>query len=209
MLKKNILSYKSATNKGKERGFLSFEGAAAPAAIFLKYYLDKTNSDIDINAFIKKSIMYWNKQIGKIINTELIKKIKAQSIINIFRGDYTNTACYDLESKIIESGILNCIIHEKKNFSHGRFINYENLNNKLSIYFKQKSTSQYEVELLKYLSDNCVLIESNYNGLLAEFDLFIASQFIIYYIGKILDIDVSKPKYSDNAMKIYFYKGNL
>ena len=209
MLKKNILSYKSASNKGKERGFLSFEGAAAPAAIFLKYYLDKTNSDIDINAFIKNSIMYWNKQIGKIINAELIKKMKAQSIINIFRGDYTNTACYDLESKIIESGAFNCIIHEKKNFSHGRFINYENLNNKISMYFKQKSTSKYEVELLKYLSDNCVLIESNYDGLLAEFDLLIASQFIIYYIGKILDIDVSKPKYTDDAMKIYFYKGEL
>ena len=41
------------------------------------------------------------------------------------------TACYDLESKIIESGIANCIIHEKKNFSHGRFVNYENLNNRL------------------------------------------------------------------------------
>lgn len=209
LLKKNILSYKSASNKGKERGFLSFEGAAAPAAIFLKYYLDKTNSDIDINAFIKNSIMYWNRQIGKIINAELIKKMKAQSIINIFRGDYTNTACYDLESKIIESGAFNCIIHEKKNFSHGRFINYENLNNKISMYFKQKSTSKYEVELLKYLSDNCVLIESNYDGILAEFDLLIASQFIIYYIGKILDIDVSKPKYTDDAMKIYFYKGEL
>ena len=209
ILKKNILSYKAAFNKGKERGFLSFEGAAAPAAIFLKYYLDKINSNVDVNDFVKNSIMYWNNQIGKIINAELIKKIKEQRTINIFRGDFTNTACYDLESKIIESGIFNCIIHEKKNFSHGRFINFENLNNKISIYFKQKSTSKYEVELLKYLSDNCVLLESNYDGLLAEFDLLIASQFIIYYIGKILDIDVSKPKYTDAAMKIYFYKGDL
>ena len=130
-------------------------------------------------------------------------------ISNIFKGDYTNTASYDLESKIIESGIFNCIIHEKKNFSHGRFVNFENLNNKISIYFKQKFTSKYEEELLKYLGDNCVLIESNYDGLLAEFDLFIASQFIIYYIGKILDVDVSKPKYTEEAMKIYFYKGEL
>ena len=87
--------------------------------------------------------------------------------------------------------------------------NYENLNNNFSIYFKQKSTTKYEIELLKYLDDNCILIESKYDGILAEFDLLIASQFIIYYIGKTLDIDVSKPKYSDNAMKIYFYKGNL
>ena len=56
ILKKNILSYRTASNKGKERGFLSFEGAVAPAAIFLKYYLEKTNIDIDINSFVKESI---------------------------------------------------------------------------------------------------------------------------------------------------------
>ena len=209
ILKKNILSYRTASNKGKERGFLSFEGAVAPAAIFLKYYLDKTNYSIDIEDFIKKSIMYWNKQIQKLIDKNTIKKLKKNNLINIFRGDYTDTACYDLESKITESGIFNCIIHEKKNFSHGRFINYENLENNFSIYFKQKLTTKYETELLKYLDNNCILIESEYDGILAEYDLLIASQFIIYYIGKVLDIDVSKPKYSDNAMKIYFYKGDL
>ena len=209
LLKKNILSYRSTSNRGKERGFLSFEGAVAPAAIFLKYFLDKTNSNVNINDFIIHSIMYWDKQIEKIIDNKLIEKLKIQKTINIFTGDYAGTASYDLESKIVESGIFNCIMHEKKNFSHGRFINFENLNNKISIYFKQKFTSKYEEELLKYLDDNCVIIESHYDNLLAEFDLLIASQFIIYYIGKILDIDVSKPKYTEAAMKIYFYKGEL
>ena len=209
ILKKNILSYRSSSNKGKERGFLSFEGAVAPAAIFLKYYLDKTNSNININDFIENAIIYWNDQIEKLIDNNMIEEMKKHNLINIFRGDYADTASYDLESKITESGIFNCIVHEKKNFSHGRFINYENLGNNFSIYFKQHSTTSYEVELLNYLKPNCLLIESKYDGMLAEFDLLIASQFIIYYIGKILDIDVSKPKYSENAMKIYFYKGEL
>lgn len=208
ILKKNIISYRTSSNKGKERGFLSFEGAVSPAAIFLKYYLNKTNSDLDIDEFIKKSINYWNEQIDKLINKKVIENLKNNNMINIFRGDFADSASYDLESKIIESGIFNCVIHEKKNFSHGRFINYENLKNNLSIYFKQKSTSKYENELLKYL-DNNILIESQYDGILAEFDLLISSQFIIYYIGKVMDIDVSKPKYSENAMKIYFYKGDL
>ena len=132
------------------------------------------------------------------------------NIINIFKGDYTNSACYDIESKIIESGVLNCIIHEKKNFSHGRFINYESLNNKNTIYFKQKTTSKYEEKLLDYLkSGNNLIIESKYDGILCEFDLLLASQLLIYYIGKTLNIDVSKPQYSDEAMNIYFYKGEL
>ena len=208
-LKANILSYRTSSNKSKERGFLSFEGTVAPAAIFLRYYLEKINYNVDIENFIKNSINNWNEKIGNIINKDIIQKLNEQKLINLFRGDYADTACYDLESKIIESGIFNCIIHEKKNFSHGRFINYENLNNKCSVYFKQKSTTKYEQELLTYLDDNTIVIESNYDGILAEFDLLIASQFIIYHIGKVMDIDVSKPNYSEKALKIYFYKGNL
>lgn len=209
ILKKNILSYRTSSNKGKERGFLSFEGAVAPAAIFLKHYFEKTDYNISVESFIKKSINYWNDKIENIITKDIIANMKKHGTLNLFRGDYTDTACYDLESKIIESGIFNCIIHEKKNFSHGRFINYENLYNTFSIYFKQKSTTKYEQELLKYLGNNNIIIESDYDGILAEFDLLIASQFIIYYIGKIMNIDVSKPNYSENAMKIYFYKGDL
>lgn len=209
ILKKNIISYRTSTNKGKERGFLSFEGAVAPAAIFLRYYLEMTNSDININDFIKESIKNWNTKLKKNINIDFINLVKKSNLINLFRGDYADSACYDLESKIIESGIFNCIIHEKKNFSHGRFINYENLNNSCSIYFKQKTTTKYEQELLKYLNKKCIVIESQYDGILAEFDLLIASQYIIYYVGKTMNIDVSKPKYSEEAMKIYFYKGDL
>ncbi len=209
--KDNILSYRSASNKSRERGFLSFEGAVAPAAIFLKYYYDKIDPNFDLELFINESFDYWNNYFENAFNnTDIKKMISKGNIINIFKGDYCNSACYDLESKIIESGILNCIIHEKKNFSHGRFINYENLNNKNSIYFKQKTTSKYEQKLLEYLKlGNNFVIESKYNGLLCEFDLLIASQLLICFIGKILDIDVSKPKYSEDSMKIYFYKGEL
>lgn len=210
ILKNNIITYRTSTNKGKERGFLSFEGALAPAALFMKLYLQKTNSDININNFIKDSMSYWSSQVQKEIDKKFIESaINHNKIINVFRGDYSNCASYDLESKLIESGIFNSIIHEKKNFSHGRFINFENMNNKCVIYFKQKTTSKYEEELLNYLGNKIAIFESKYVGLLAEFDLLIASQFIIYQIGKLLDIDVSKPNYTDNAMKIYFYKGQL
>ncbi len=210
IMKNNIITYRTSANKGKERGFLSFEGALAPAALFMKLYLQKTNSDININNFIKDSMSYWSSQVQKEIDKKFIESaINHNKIINVFHGDYSNCASYDLESKLIESGIFNSIIHEKKNFSHGRFINFENMNNKCVIYFKQKTTSKYEEELLNYLGNKIAIFESKYDGLLAEFDLLIASQFIIYQIGKLLDIDVSKPNYTDNAMKIYFYKGQL
>ena len=81
---------------------------------------------------------------------------------------------------------------------------------KINFYFKQKDTSIYEKSLINYISnDKNIIIESMYNGILCEYDLLIASQFLIYYIGKTMDIDVSKPNYSEATMKIYFYKGNL
>ena len=42
-----------------------------------------------------------------------------------------------------------------------------------------------------------------------EYDLLMASQCFIYYISNFLNIDISKPTYNEDVMKIYFYKGEL
>ena len=197
--KKNVISYRTNTNKGKERGFLSFEGAVAPASLFLKLYFEK-NSDDDLETFIKNSINYWKYYFEEYFknNKKSLKDFfEKGSCFNIFTGDFSESAAADLESKIIESGIFNCLIHEKKNFSHGRFINYEHLSDKKNIYFRQKNITKYEEELLKYLEkDMNLVIESRYNGILCEYDLLVASQYLIYYISNYLDIDISKPTYS-------------
>lgn len=210
--KSNIISYRTGTNKGKERGFLSFEGAVAPASLFLKLYFENTSKN-SVEDFIRNSINYWKSYYDKYFkeHKDMLKDFfKKGNSFNIFSGDFTESASCDLESKIIESGIFNCLIHEKKNFSHGRFINYEHLSSHKNIYFKQKSESEYEKKLLEYLSnDNNIIIESKFDGILCEYDLLIASQFLIYYISNFLNIDISKPTYSDCAMNIYFYKGKI
>ena len=207
--KNHIISYRTNTNKGREKGFLSFEGVCAPASLFLKLYL----GDKDIEQFIRSTIQYWKNHFEnyfKINKTTLKSTLKKGASINIFTGDYTNCAGVDLESKLIESGYLSVLLHEKKNFSHGRFINYEHISSKINIYFKQKETSNYEKLLLEYLkNDNTIIIESKYNGIMAEYDLLISSQFLTYFISNLLDTDLSKPTYSEDAMKIYFYKGKL
>lgn len=210
--KDNIISYRTVTNKGKERGFLSFEGALSPASLFLKLYFEKTSRN-DVEDFIRGSINYWKNYFDKYFkeNKKMLKEfLKKETGFNIFTGDFTESAGSDLESKIVESGIYNCLIHEKKNFSHGRFINYEHLNHNKNIYFKQKTTSLYEEKLLEYLEKGQnLIIESRYDGILCEYDLLIASQYLIYYIANFLNIDISKPAYNEDAMKIYFYKGAL
>ena len=210
--KNNIISYRTGINKGKERGFLSFEGALAPSSLFLKLYFEK-NEKNDVEVFIRESINYWKDYFDKYFknNKKKLKEfLKEKNCFNIFTGDFTESAGSDLESKIVESGIYNCLVHEKKNFSHGRFINYEHLSHNKNIYFKQKTTSLYEVKLLEYLEKGQnLIIESRYDGILCEYDLLIASQYLIYYISNFLNIDISKPTYNEDAMKIYFYKGEL
>ena len=210
--KNNVISYRTGTNKGKERGFLSFEGALAPASLFLKLYFENTSRN-DVEGFIRDGISYWKNYFDKYFkeNKKVLKEfLKEGNSFNIFTGDFTESASSDLESKIVESGIYNCLIHEKKNFSHGRFINYEHFSHNKNIYFKQKNTSLYEEKLLEYLEkDQNLIIESRYNGILCEYDLLIASQYLIYYISNFLNIDISKPTYNEEAMKIYFYKGEL
>ena len=210
--KNNVISYRTGTNKGKERGFLSFEGALAPASLFLKLYFENKSRN-DVEGFIRDGISYWKNYFDKYFkeNKKVLKEfLKEGNSFNIFTGDFTESASSDLESKIVESGIYNCLIHEKKNFSHGRFINYEHFSHNKNIYFKQKNTSLYEEKLLEYLEkDQNLIIESRYDGILCEYDLLIASQYLIYYISNYLNIDISKPTYNEDAMKIYFYKGEL
>lgn len=112
-----LITKSSPEEINTKRGFLSFEGLIMPSAIFLEYYLSKTNSDIDIKDFIKDSINYWDKKLETILNKDIISQIKKHNLINIFTGDFTKAAVYDPESKIIESGILIVLYTKKELFS--------------------------------------------------------------------------------------------
>lgn len=209
----NIISYVTKNNQGKDRGFLSFDGTLSPASLFFREFAETIG--IDYVDFINESFERWNLFYSNTLskNSSKIKEAYKKRInINIFKGDNTNAGAHDLESKLIESGTFNVLLHEKKNFSHGRFINFENLNPNLSIFFGQKNLTEYEELLIDYLDKKSylsILLISKYDGILADFDLLIATQLFIGYIGDTIGVDVSKPKYSEDAMKIYHFKGDL
>ena len=73
--KNNVISYRTGTNKGKERGFLSFEGALAPASLFLKLYFENKSKD-NIEEFIRDSISYWKNYFDKYFkeNEKMLKE---------------------------------------------------------------------------------------------------------------------------------------
>ena len=206
-----IISYNNQSTK--ERGFLSIEGIIVPALI-MHMLVEKKKKD-DILELFKKQFEKQKEKVEKYFkenNEQLKKAFKKNNIIDIYYDNYTKPIMCDLESKIVETGIYRCATHEKKNFSHGRFITLEEYPSDVQIYLKLKKDTKYDNELLKYLniySKNLIILESdeeNDNGIL---ELLIYSQLFIYEISKLIKKDLSNPDYSEDSMKIYRYNKEI
>ena len=206
-----VISYNNESSK--ERGFLSIEGIIVPALIM--YMLVEKKKKDDILELFKKRFEKQKEKVEKYFkenNEQLKKAFKKNNIIDIYYDNYTKPIMCDLESKIVETGIFRCTTHEKKNFSHGRFITLEKYPSDVQIYLKLKKDTKYDNELLKYLSiysKNLIILEAdeeNNNGIL---ELLIYSQLFIYEISKLLKKDLSNPDYSEDSMKIYRYNKEI
>ena len=206
-----IISYNNQSTK--ERGFLSIEGIIVPSLII--HMLIKNIKKEEMLKVFKKQLEKQREKVEKYFkeNIEGLKKaFKKNNIIDIYYDNYTKPIMCDLESKIVETGIFRCATHEKKNFSHGRFITLEKYPSDVQIYLKLKKDTKYDDELLKYLkiySKNLIILESGEesdNGIL---ELLIYSQLFIYEISKLIKKDLSNPDYSEDSMKIYRYNKEI
>ena len=206
-----IISYNNQSTK--ERGFLSIEGIIVPSLIV--HMLIKNIKKEKMIKVFKEQLEKQREKVEKYFkenNEQLKRAFKKNNIIDIYYDNYTKPIMCDLESKIVETGIFRCTIHEKKNFSHGRFITLEKYPSDVQIYLKLKKDTKYDNELLKYLkiySKNLIILEpdeENNNGIL---ELLIYSQLFIYEISKLLKKDLSNPDYSEDSMRIYRYNKEI
>ena len=206
-----VISYNNESSK--ERGFLSIEGIIVPSLIM--YMLVEKKKKEEMIKVFKEQLEKQREKVENYFkeNIEGLKKaFKKKNIIDIYYDNYTKPIMCDLESKIVETGIFRCAIHEKKNFSHGRFITLEKYPSDVQIYLKLKKDTKYDNELLKYLkiySKNLIILESDEesdNGIL---ELLIYSQLFIYEISKLIKKDLSNPDYSEDSMKIYRYNKEI
>ena len=206
-----IISYNNESSK--ERGFLSIEGIIVPALIM--YILVEKKNKEDILELFKEQFEKQKEKVENYFkeNIEGLKKaFKKKNIIDIYYDNYTKSIMCDLESKIVETGIYRCSTHEKKNFSHGRFITLEKYPSDVQIYLKLKKDTKYDNELLKYLkiySKNLIILESDEENDNEILELLIYSQLFIYEISKLLKKDLSNPDYSEDSMKIYRYNKEI
>ena len=206
-----IISYNNESSK--ERGFLSIEGIIVPSLIM--YMLVEKKKKEEMIKVFKEQLEKQREKVENYFkeNIEGLKKaFKKKNIIDIYYDNYTKPIMCDLESKIVETGIYRCTTHEKKNFSHGRFITLEKYPSDVQIYLKLKKDTKYDDELLKYLSiysKNLIILESDEESNNGILELLIYSQLFIYEISKLLKKDLSNPDYSEDSMKIYRYNKEI
>ena len=128
--------------------------------------------------------------------------------VDIFSGADTSSAAIDLESKFIESGLGRVVIHDKKDFSHGRFNIIEKYAPDLVI-FLENDTGEYSSKLLKYLQKRDHLyichLKTQVGGVWGDLDLVIATQFFTKYLSRTIGYDMAKPDYPRDAMTLYRY----
>ena len=85
----------------------------------------------------------------------------------------------------------------------------------ISTLITASNLSEYNLKVVRYYEigirkkGQYILNDKKLVNYLKDYDLLIASQYLIYYISNFLNIDISKPTYNEDAMKIYFYKGEL
>lgn len=196
----NIISYNSSRI---EKGFLAVAGTIIPIYLFAKSCL----KEINLKDFVENSITKWKSELSfENLNLKIADK---SLLIDIFSGYETSATALDLESKFIESGFGRVTIHDKKDFSHGRFNIVSSFSPDLIIFLDSQNTSSYNEKLYKYLvKENLPIIrlKTNESGILADLDLLIASQFLIQSISEIIKRDLTKPDYPKRAMSLYRYK---
>lgn len=210
--KYDIVSY-FVENSTKERGFLSIESIIVPAVLATEVYLKrKIEKDIDIKTVIENifsNINIMNEiQIAKL--ESFLEDKREKLLFDIFYDLPETVLAEDIESKSIESGIARVTLHEKKNFSHGRFNIIDFFESDLIIYYILDST-KYNNELMKYLNEKKVYyIKSEFQiEILKILDMLIQNQYFFANLGEILNRDLTNINYKEEAMKLYKFKGNL
>lgn len=190
----------------QEHGFLSFWGVFGPAVYLTLLASDKNNMYKQALKNIGLRFKYWdkNQEIDRCIASLLEKHNKA---IDVIYSSKHKAAALALESMFTESGIYRCLLHEEKNFSHGRFVISEHIPAGCVIIIKDVNTTDYEQKLIDYLKKQDVLLltleaETEF----PRIDAIIATySWMVKYALK-SDRDISKPTYTNDSMKLYKFK---
>ncbi len=224
-----IISYYNAEDTtGKERGMISMVSTLAPIIIF------DDNRTCKLISKNQEALVNGEKFVSDLNISEIAKTIKQYPVIHVFYEWDTLPTAADIESKFTESGIANVVLHEKKNFSHGRYTSLYNQNFAVVINLTRHGMAipldgsgninkfykyKYDENLAIFLNKICEEKSTHYIeiGTVAmmpskwNIEAMSKLPYLITAIGEELGIDISKPlkPFPEEAIQLYDYKGKF
>lgn len=228
-----IVSYFNAEdNSGKEKGMISMASTLIPAVLFDDYIISTPPTQHCFESY-REYLEDGEKFVSKLNISGIAESIKKHPVVHVFYEWEMLPTAADIESKFIESGISNVVLHEKKNFSHGRntilstqdfglVINLTKYAIGISLAtseVKNHYKNDYDKNLSHFLSGLCENKSAHYleigNGKFepAQWNLEEMSKlpYLITAIGEEMNIDISKPltPFPKEAIALYDYKGEF
>jgi fructoselysine-6-P-deglycase FrlB-like protein len=195
-----VISYLSDTPK--ERSYISIAATMIPITLFARYEcgIDKK----EFLGFIEKLI---KKEETRVYSDNDFNKTG----INVVYGYESVASAILLESNLIEAGITHVVVHEKKDFGHGRVSILDKSKNVVYLISGQKD--RYDNTLIKYLNlyndINVAFMKSRQFGLLGELELLVKTMYFSRNLARAAGVDLSRIAYLKEIKKIYSYNGRL
>ncbi len=215
-----IVSYYNENDKtGKEQSMISMASTLIPSFILdtepFGVWQEQTNLALlnKAESLVKKLDIY-----------KIAISIKQTPLIHVFYEMDTFSIAADIESKFIESGVSNVVLHEKKNFSHGRTtaLYTQDFGTIINIISPITLENKYNYDLLlnRYLHDLCIRTNRPYLQLGGHFltwpsqnilEILSIIPYFLVAIGEELNVDIAKPitPYPKETLELYNYKGDF
>jgi fructoselysine-6-P-deglycase FrlB-like protein len=195
-----VISY---ARTDRERGFVSITGTVAPCALWAAAVCGT-----GAVAYLDQSMeMPWRDP--KIL-ASLRGALEANQAIDAIGTGFAAAALLDFESKLMEGNLGRVVLHESKDFSHGRFsLIFEEDASRTFVLFRTKSSSRYEEKLVKTLRmfGQVVDFESSQPDLLGGLELLVGAQFLAVGLGDSMGKDISCPSnISKSGLQLYRWR---
>ncbi|NVM55661.1 MAG: hypothetical protein HWN66_18320 [Candidatus Helarchaeota archaeon] len=200
----------------RERNFVSVIGYLSQISVLCgllspEHELNKLNNFFTEANLIPIFHYYSKKMLSYSYDITTNAKISENlHLIGLARG-WGWPAIVDFESKIVEGGISTIEISEFKNYTHGRYINTFGAYDRKSRYVLMLSMPKDE-EVVEYLGKKFgkfikyKVIRTDKIGICGSLELIIQSLFLAWYLGRIANKNILKPRFPREARGLYSWE---
>lgn len=198
-----VASYWSEGMK-REKGFISFFATIGPSML----------SVLAFRGF-EAAFAIASLQLERSRDQEKVEKASAliarSDVLHIIYDSKVWPAAVDIESKFCEGGLMPVILHESKDFSHGRFMSLVGRQS-YALILQASHRWDYQSALVRVVrdilgEDNVLVVRSGLESPEATLDLLLHSHLIVKAVAKRLGIDISRPtrggRLPSGALELY------